>query len=406
MTYFTYLTVLLQELSLKLDDAFLFELIKFLQGLHSASDTPPADSTVPMLEDTGASGSGHRRGSKASSAKRRRSSNTAAAASASSSAAASSAGAAASAGPYSNDAALQPAQQQAAQRPLGHKAGDATREALFDTPVMSPRVPMPTTTGSADKMYFDKLHIQPVRLNITFYMGNSELIRSMLGDDGILGYLSAVIEALGTIIANVDDARLDLNQLLVHHVYESSDALTGTLVTHYKTQAMRELYQLLGSTQILGNPAGLIRSMGSNITSLFYEPAMVYVTLTPASSCHLTAHVCLCHNHATPQGAMESPSAFGRGLAKGGKGLVSTTGKVAGTAGKAVGAIGKGITKLDNLIELKVCDAAGCLFAVAVPLSSDNACFLDGVGRLMQGPIGGSVPEKHERLLSARTKAG
>ena len=61
------------------------------------------------------------------------------------------------------------------------------------------------------------------------------------------------------------------------------------ITQHYTRQALSEIHKLLGSTEILGNPVGLFRSVGTGVVDFFYEPA---------------------------QGLVTSPQAFGVGLAK------------------------------------------------------------------------------------------
>lgn len=39
------------------------------------------------------------------------------------------------------------------------------------------------------------------------------------------------------------------------------------------SQALRQWYKVVGSVEVLGNPVGLVSSLGSGVMDFFYEPA-------------------------------------------------------------------------------------------------------------------------------------
>jgi hypothetical protein len=78
-----------------------------------------------------------------------------------------------------------------------------------------------------------------------------------------------------------------------------------------------QVYKILGSADFLGNPVGLLGNLGTGVKDFFFEPA---------------------------QGLVESPEAFGKGLAKGSVSLVKhTTYGLFNTVSKLTGTAGKGI---------------------------------------------------------------
>ena len=186
--------------------------------------------------------------------------------------------------------------------------------------------PAPVLSTSSAKLYFGTLHLQPIRIDITFSMGQADLLKNLLPEEGVLSVLSTVIEASANFLANIDNAPLQLNQLRAHHVYESSETLMSRLTDHYTYQALGEWYKILGSVDFLGNPVGLVSSIGSNVASFFYEPA---------------------------KGALVSPSEFGQGFVKGTKTLLSSTTTVVGSAGKVVSTMSKGLRTFDGMLALE-----------------------------------------------------
>jgi hypothetical protein len=108
--------------------------------------------------------------------------------------------------------------------------------------------------------------------------------------------------------------------LVLEDAFGSSAELLSSITQHYTRQGIQEVYKILGSADFLGNPVGLFNSIGTGFKDFFFEPA---------------------------QGLIESPEAFGKGLAKGTLSLVKNS--VYGTfntVSKLSGTVGKGIATL------------------------------------------------------------
>lgn len=88
------------------------------------------------------------------------------------------------------------------------------------------------------------------------------------------------------------------------------------------SQGIREGYKIIGSADFLGNPVGLVGSIGSGVEDFFYAPM---------------------------EGIVRSPAAFGRGLATGTVSLLANTVSGVGkSASKITGAAGRGLTALSG----------------------------------------------------------
>jgi len=94
-------------------------------------------------------------------------------------------------------------------------------------------------------------------------------------------------------------------------VYETKADILKIIRLVFVQQIMWQLTKIVGSLDLVGNPISLISSLGTGVQDFFYEPS---------------------------QGLVQSPMAFGRGVAKGTLSLMSHT-----TSG-ALSAVGK-ITK-------------------------------------------------------------
>jgi vacuolar protein sorting-associated protein 13A/C len=94
-------------------------------------------------------------------------------------------------------------------------------------------------------------------------------------------------------------------------VYGTKQDITKVVRSVYVNQVTWQLTKIVGALDLVGNPISLMASLGTGVKDFFYEPS---------------------------QGLIQSPMAFGRGVAKGTLSLMSHT-----TSG-ALSAVGR-ITK-------------------------------------------------------------
>lgn len=70
----------------------------------------------------------------------------------------------------------------------------------------------------------------------------------------------------------VDETPLSLAPFEFAPVYTTPSVLIQRLLYHYATSALFKAGWVLGSLELLGNPAGLVRSVGQGVSDLFYLP--------------------------------------------------------------------------------------------------------------------------------------
>ena len=135
--------------------------------------------------------------------------------------------------------------------------------------------------GAADArmMYYDLFQIHPVKLNITF----ARIEADNSGDSGIAAYnpLGPLMSVLSMATANISDAPLKFNSLLLEHPLVNAETLKNRVIGHYTQQAIVQVHKILGSIDMLGNPVGLFNTMGEGVTDLFYEPYQGFVSDRP-----------------------------------------------------------------------------------------------------------------------------
>jgi len=71
---------------------------------------------------------------------------------------------------------------------------------------------------------------------------------------------------------SVDDSPLSLGEFHLSPVFLPTSALVQKLTYHYVTAAVFKAGWVLGSLELLGNPAGLVRSLSQGVADFFYLP--------------------------------------------------------------------------------------------------------------------------------------
>ena len=161
---------------------------------------------------------------------------------------------------------------------------------------------------SVDKIYIEFFKLGPIQVNVGFIMtphmdaniditgniaaGNVGLNPHKLaqqkdgnGADDEKGDLSTaawnfllqVGEVVLDLTSAVDNAPIMLNGLEVPNLFETEAKLGTILQDHYFTSALRQLYKIVGSLELVGNPIGLMSSLGVGVKDFFYEPAVAVI---------------------------------------------------------------------------------------------------------------------------------
>ena len=168
---------------------------------------------------------------------------------------------------------------------------------------------------SNQQTFIDDFIISPIKLNLTF------LTKSKGSDiTGGFAVLAMFFKALGVALANIDDAPIKLTGLKLENCFDTTSGITSKLISHYKNNLTTEVFKLLGSINLLGNPVGLFSQIGTGVQDLFEKPI---------------------------EGFIKGPLEGGVGLVKGAGSLVTHT--LAGTLNsldKITGSLGTGIAAL------------------------------------------------------------
>lgn len=77
--------------------------------------------------------------------------------------------------------------------------------------------------------------------------------------------LSSVFYTLGTSLANISDAPLFFRELVISHTFSSLPNIMLQLRKNYVRQGMLQFYKIIGSSDLIGNPIGLVDKLGSGV---------------------------------------------------------------------------------------------------------------------------------------------
>ncbi|KAL0481837.1 vacuolar protein sorting protein 13A [Acrasis kona] len=143
------------------------------------------------------------------------------------------------------------------------------------------------------KFYFEKLELHPIYLHLTFnYNVPPNSPQQSLAQSPV----HQILNMIGFAFVNVNDAPIRFNALILEHSFMSADDLWDRVRKHYTRSGTREIYKILGSLEIMGNPVGLFNDISTGVKDFFYEPANAIT---------------------------RNPEEFSKGLAKGSKSLLS-----------------------------------------------------------------------------------
>lgn len=106
---------------------------------------------------------------------------------------------------------------------------------------------------------------------------------------------------------------------MLENILVRQACLQETIIEHYKQEGISQIHKVLGSADFIGNPVGLVSTLGSGVTDLFYEPYQGFVS--------------------------DRPQDIGIGFARGGISLVKKTiSGLSGTLSKLSGSLAKGLS--------------------------------------------------------------
>jgi len=152
-----------------------------------------------------------------------------------------------------------------------------------------------------------QLTLSGIKINLTLRIDISSLEISL-----VPAFVTKLLGTVGNAIARITDSPLCFKELRITNVYNNMGYILAFITGKYKSQGILQIYKIIGSSDLIGNPVGLVGKIGTGFVELFNEPR---------------------------KGFVNGPIHFGTGVAKGVNSLVSNVvgggldvvGKITGT---------------------------------------------------------------------------
>lgn len=146
------------------------------------------------------------------------------------------------------------------------------RAVLDAAPLLADATPFVDTT-SQQYCYIEELLLQPISVKLSLHNSSSApLTADLLPASSLFTPLRALVNTLTSLVANLQNAALQLNSFAMTDAFVRVSQLVGKLVVHYVLQVVSKLYLLLGAFNLIGNPVELVGNLSEGVTAFFFEP--------------------------------------------------------------------------------------------------------------------------------------
>ncbi len=115
------------------------------------------------------------------------------------------------------------------------------------------------------KIYMDTLSIAPIEVTLSFL---SSPVHHYVASHPRLAALQRLLS-----LADVEDARIWLAGLNLANPLMDAEALSQALQRHYLRSLVPELYKLIGSASMIGDPVSLLQHLGAGVWTFVSAPA-------------------------------------------------------------------------------------------------------------------------------------
>ncbi|CAG9310720.1 unnamed protein product [Blepharisma stoltei] len=147
-------------------------------------------------------------------------------------------------------------------------------------------------SGIERKACFEFIRLCAIQIYVSFVKSHKAVV---LGDPGKAFGLIGILNSVGSAFITISDSPLAFKELMLEYSFQTINNLMWIILKNYLRQAITQFYKIIGSSDLLGNPMGLIDKLGSGVFEFINEPA---------------------------KGFIKGPKAFAQGVGKGFKSLV------------------------------------------------------------------------------------
>ncbi len=143
-----------------------------------------------------------------------------------------------------------------------------------------------------NKLYIRTCVLKELKINISFIIGTKALMlssakslnteRFTIGKNSGLAYtLFAFLRQIGEVVidlsSSISDAPIRISQYSEHHIFLTEHEFSKRLQSHYFQYLMQQVYKIVGSLDLVGNPVNLLSTLGTGVKDFFFEPALAMI---------------------------------------------------------------------------------------------------------------------------------
>lgn len=121
------------------------------------------------------------------------------------------------------------------------------------------------------KVYINTFSIEPLKIKITFRTNKSNSSLDISNLTGFFG-LTNVFATIASAFFDITDFPLKLSSVELQHAFETIPDLVNIVLKDYIRQTMLQLYKIIGTSEIIGNPIALIDKISTGVVDLVEEP--------------------------------------------------------------------------------------------------------------------------------------
>jgi hypothetical protein len=129
----------------------------------------------------------------------------------------------------------------------------------------------PRSSPNTQTVLIQNMKISEIRLNLSVNPTIQDL-RMREADSLLYGFVKRFLLALVTIPAKIDNCLLSFNEFRATHTCVEPVALCITLGMSYVKQALTQLYVVLGSFEVIGNPVEAVSTVGYGVKDFIQFP--------------------------------------------------------------------------------------------------------------------------------------
>jgi hypothetical protein len=77
---------------------------------------------------------------------------------------------------------------------------------------------------------------------------------------------------MGLTLVNVDGASIRINSLTLTNIFGSPNDIIFKFKSHYISRLKKNLFNVIGASDLFGNPANFVKHLGTGVNDFFYMP--------------------------------------------------------------------------------------------------------------------------------------